>query len=223
MTPTAQTRDAISFGPFSLIAGERLLTRDGVPVELGRAGARHPDRPGVAPQRGRQQEGPAGRGSGPTSPSRKAACGFTSPACARRSATDRTARGTSRHSPGGAIASSRRSRGRAVSRPADERAAASFSARQPARPIDAAWSVATTTFCKIVEPADRGALRHHRRRRRRRQDHGRDRGRASPARDLRGRRAVRRSRHARAIPTWWPPRSPRCWGCRFSRAMRRRA
>jgi predicted ATPase/DNA-binding winged helix-turn-helix (wHTH) protein len=35
MTPTAQTRDAISFGPFSLIAGERLLTRAGVPVELG--------------------------------------------------------------------------------------------------------------------------------------------------------------------------------------------
>ena len=35
MTPTAQARDAISFGPFSLIAGERLLTRDGVPVELG--------------------------------------------------------------------------------------------------------------------------------------------------------------------------------------------
>jgi DNA-binding winged helix-turn-helix (wHTH) protein len=35
MTPTAQSRDAISFGPFSLIAGERLLTRDGVPVELG--------------------------------------------------------------------------------------------------------------------------------------------------------------------------------------------
>jgi predicted ATPase/DNA-binding winged helix-turn-helix (wHTH) protein len=35
MTPAAQTRDVISFGPFSLIAGERLLTRDGVPVELG--------------------------------------------------------------------------------------------------------------------------------------------------------------------------------------------
>jgi predicted ATPase/DNA-binding winged helix-turn-helix (wHTH) protein len=35
MTPTAQARDVISFGPFSLIASERLLTRDGVPVELG--------------------------------------------------------------------------------------------------------------------------------------------------------------------------------------------
>ncbi len=35
MTPTAQTRDAVSFGPFSLIAGERLLTREGIPVELG--------------------------------------------------------------------------------------------------------------------------------------------------------------------------------------------
>ncbi len=35
MTPEAQTRDVISFGPFSLVAGERLLSRDGVPVELG--------------------------------------------------------------------------------------------------------------------------------------------------------------------------------------------
>jgi predicted ATPase/DNA-binding winged helix-turn-helix (wHTH) protein len=35
MTPTAQSRDEISFGPFSLIAGERLLTKAGVPVELG--------------------------------------------------------------------------------------------------------------------------------------------------------------------------------------------
>ncbi|HET9412747.1 MAG TPA: winged helix-turn-helix domain-containing protein [Pseudolabrys sp.] len=31
----AQARDVISFGPFSLIASERLLTRDGAPVELG--------------------------------------------------------------------------------------------------------------------------------------------------------------------------------------------
>ena len=31
----AQTRDAISFGPFSLVASERLLTKDGAPVELG--------------------------------------------------------------------------------------------------------------------------------------------------------------------------------------------
>ena len=35
MTPATQTRDVLSFGPFSLVAGERLLTRDGVPVELG--------------------------------------------------------------------------------------------------------------------------------------------------------------------------------------------
>jgi predicted ATPase/DNA-binding winged helix-turn-helix (wHTH) protein len=31
----AQARDAISFGPFSLVASERLLTKEGVPVELG--------------------------------------------------------------------------------------------------------------------------------------------------------------------------------------------
>jgi DNA-binding winged helix-turn-helix (wHTH) protein len=30
----AQTRDVISFGPFSLIASERLLTKDGAPIEL---------------------------------------------------------------------------------------------------------------------------------------------------------------------------------------------
>src|ERR1700692_78943 len=34
MTPTAQTRAGISFGPFSLTASERLLTRSGAPVEL---------------------------------------------------------------------------------------------------------------------------------------------------------------------------------------------
>jgi predicted ATPase/DNA-binding winged helix-turn-helix (wHTH) protein len=32
--PAAQTKDVISFGPFSLLAGERLLTKQGVPVEL---------------------------------------------------------------------------------------------------------------------------------------------------------------------------------------------
>ena len=38
MTPTAQTKEVISFGPYSLVASERLLTRDGAPVELnGRA------------------------------------------------------------------------------------------------------------------------------------------------------------------------------------------
>jgi DNA-binding winged helix-turn-helix (wHTH) protein len=34
MTPAAQTKEGISFGPFSLIPGERLLTRGGAPVEL---------------------------------------------------------------------------------------------------------------------------------------------------------------------------------------------
>src|SRR5580704_14080764 len=32
--PAAQTKEVISFGPFSLVASERLLTKDGVPVEL---------------------------------------------------------------------------------------------------------------------------------------------------------------------------------------------
>jgi predicted ATPase/DNA-binding winged helix-turn-helix (wHTH) protein len=35
ITPAAQTRDVISFGPFSLVASERLLTKDGVLVDLG--------------------------------------------------------------------------------------------------------------------------------------------------------------------------------------------
>ena len=35
ITPAAQTRNVVSFGPFSLVASERLLTKDGSPVELG--------------------------------------------------------------------------------------------------------------------------------------------------------------------------------------------
>ena len=35
MTPAARTREVISFGPFSLAVGERLLTKEGASVELG--------------------------------------------------------------------------------------------------------------------------------------------------------------------------------------------
>jgi predicted ATPase/DNA-binding winged helix-turn-helix (wHTH) protein len=35
VTPAAQTKDAMSFGPFRLVASERLLTKEGAPVELG--------------------------------------------------------------------------------------------------------------------------------------------------------------------------------------------
>src|SRR6202451_325257 len=35
VTPAAQSKDVVSFGPFSLVASERLLTRQGIPVELG--------------------------------------------------------------------------------------------------------------------------------------------------------------------------------------------
>ena len=35
MEVLAQTRDAISFGPFSLVGGQRRLMKDGAPVELG--------------------------------------------------------------------------------------------------------------------------------------------------------------------------------------------
>ena len=34
-TAAGQTKEVLSFGPFNLVAGERLLTKDGVPVELG--------------------------------------------------------------------------------------------------------------------------------------------------------------------------------------------
>ena len=33
--PAAQTGEVLSFGPFSLVVSERLLTRDGAPVALG--------------------------------------------------------------------------------------------------------------------------------------------------------------------------------------------
>jgi predicted ATPase/DNA-binding winged helix-turn-helix (wHTH) protein len=35
VTPAARTNDALSFGPFRLVASERLLTKEGAPVELG--------------------------------------------------------------------------------------------------------------------------------------------------------------------------------------------
>ena len=34
-TPAGQTKDGLSFGPFTLVASERLLTREGASVELG--------------------------------------------------------------------------------------------------------------------------------------------------------------------------------------------
>jgi DNA-binding winged helix-turn-helix (wHTH) protein len=37
-TATGQTKDELSFGPFTLLVSERLLTKDGVPVELGARG-----------------------------------------------------------------------------------------------------------------------------------------------------------------------------------------
>src|SRR5262249_11681898 len=38
MMAPAPTREVVSFGPFNLVANERLLTKDGVPVELGARG-----------------------------------------------------------------------------------------------------------------------------------------------------------------------------------------
>src|SRR3954468_7434088 len=34
-TAAGQTKDGLSFGPFHLVASERLLTKEGAPVELG--------------------------------------------------------------------------------------------------------------------------------------------------------------------------------------------
>jgi alkylation response protein AidB-like acyl-CoA dehydrogenase len=34
-TAAGQTKDDISFGPFNVVVSERLLTKEGVPVELG--------------------------------------------------------------------------------------------------------------------------------------------------------------------------------------------
>ena len=33
--PVVQSKGGLSFGPFNLVASERLLTKEGVPVELG--------------------------------------------------------------------------------------------------------------------------------------------------------------------------------------------
>src|SRR6516164_6713708 len=35
MTTPAPTREVVSFGPFNLVVSERLLSRDGAPIELG--------------------------------------------------------------------------------------------------------------------------------------------------------------------------------------------
>src|SRR5882757_6784169 len=35
LTPAGQTKDGLSFGPFNLVPGERLLTKGGVPIQLG--------------------------------------------------------------------------------------------------------------------------------------------------------------------------------------------
>ena len=35
VTPGAQTRDVVSFSPFSLVASETLLSKESLPVELG--------------------------------------------------------------------------------------------------------------------------------------------------------------------------------------------
>lgn len=50
------TKVGISFGAFTLFAGERLLIKEGVPVKLG-ARARYPGRPDFGTERGLQQRG----------------------------------------------------------------------------------------------------------------------------------------------------------------------
>ena len=61
--PAIPTRDVVSFGPFSLVVSERLLTRrSGAPVELGARTLDIFDRVGRPAQRGRQQKGSIGPG-----------------------------------------------------------------------------------------------------------------------------------------------------------------
>ena len=59
MNQAVQTREVVLFGPFRLVASERLLAKEGSPVDLG-GRARRLDRADVSGQHDLWQEGPAG-------------------------------------------------------------------------------------------------------------------------------------------------------------------
>ena len=175
-TSAAQIGDVISFGPFSLIASERLLTRDGAPVELGArsldiliALVSSPNEvvskrdllarvwPDVTVEEGSLRFHMA---------SLRKALGDGKDGA--RYITTLAGRGYCFVAP--ISRSSDRGNGHAT-------ACRRFSARQPARPPGPDGR-ARRRRSRAVDPADRRALRHHRRRRRHRQDDGCGRGRA---------------------------------------------
>jgi hypothetical protein len=137
-------QDTFSFGPFRLAVNERLLMREGVPVELG---GRALDvlialvsRPNEVISKAEllAQVWPESRW-------KKAACAFTLRTCAKRWATGRVAHATSPHWRDAATASWRRSRDRAIQRgrmprPAPATLTASCQAASPE------WSGGPTTF-----------------------------------------------------------------------------
>ena len=221
MTAAAQTRDGLSFGPFSLVASERLLTKDGAPVELGAraldiliALLSRPNEvvskkdlmarvwPDVTVEEGSLRFHIAGL--------RKALGDGKDGA---RYITTLAGRGYCFVAP--------------ISRSSDQSpvlatVAASFPhANLPSRLIRMVGRERRRS--QAVGSTDRFALRHHRRRRRRRQDHRRGRGRASSDRGLRGRRAVRRSRNAERSRSGGHGRRLHAGAVRFSPTTQRPA
>ena len=179
--------------PVPLGSGREASHKTRLTRRVGRAHARCLGRADVASQRGRQQEGASG--------ARLARCHRRRgqpevPRC-------RPAQGARRWEGRRTI---HRDRGRARllllgAGRADERAGREagiggrLSLHQPACPPHRDGR-ARRRRPQAVEAAERRTLRHDRRCWRRRQDHGRNRGRASPSRGFRGRRALRRPGHA---------------------------
>ncbi len=93
--PTAESRNVILFGPFSLDAGRRLLLEGRRALRFGGTHARHVDRFGLTTGQGHQQTRPHGKVTGPTSSSKKGVSASTSPRCARLWGRARTVRGAS--------------------------------------------------------------------------------------------------------------------------------
>jgi DNA-binding winged helix-turn-helix (wHTH) protein len=94
MASATLIKEVISFGPFSLIESERLLTRDGLPVALS---ARALDILIALSSRPNEviDKSDLLAQVWPDVTVKRAACGFTSPACERRWAMERMAQDTS--------------------------------------------------------------------------------------------------------------------------------
>ena len=210
----ARATDVISFGPFTLVASERLLMKEGAPVELG---SRTLDILIALVSRPNEVVGKRGTTwlkSGPTSPWKKGVYGFISRGCARRSATGRTAHDTSPLMPGGVTASSLRSRCRQAE-PTRTRRTPRLSRTQACQPVRREWSGGQTAFSRFQFSSPLRAS----------SPSWAPAGSARPRSPWRLRMICWRRSPGRCcssilercwMPTWRPFRWPRCWGCRFN-------